>query len=158
VRGYPPPPQGVYGAGGWGETMRPPPRSTKLVQDEFGRMVPEDEHLRNLAREERRRREREAAKREGPPKTLKPWEMPDPEELAAAAAAKASEEPVDPEDAAMAAMLGFSSFASTKGKPVEENTHTAAKGAIKKVTVKKYRQYMNTKEGQRGRLKNSSAV
>ena len=137
--------------------MRGPPRQRKMVLDEFGRLVPEDEHLANLDREALRKREREAAKRGAPPRALKPWEMPDPEELAAAAAAKAAAEELDPEEAAMAMALGFSSFSSTKGKVVEENSHSAAKGAVKKVTVKKYRQYMNRAEGQRSFVKNSSA-
>ena len=156
-----PPPYGepqvpYYADEGWRETVRAPPRPVKMVLDAFGRLVPEEEHLANLEREAARRRERET-KREGPPRALKSWEMPDPEELAAAAAAKAAEEKLDPEEAAMAKALGFSSFTSTKGKEVEDNSHSAAKGAFKKVTIKKYRQYMNRKEGQRSFVKNSSA-
>ena len=81
-------------------------------------------------------------------RALKPWEQPDPAELAAAAAARAAAaaaaEDVSPEEAAMAAALGFSTFSTTKGTHVEENSTSAAKGTVRRVTVKKYRQYVRT--------------
>jgi U4/U6.U5 tri-snRNP-associated protein 3 len=52
------------------------------------------------------------------------------------------------EEEAMAAMMGFSSFDSSHGKEVEDNSHSAARGAVAKVALKReYRQYMNRKGG-----------
>ena len=52
------------------------------------------------------------------------------------------------EDDQMALMLGFSGgFGSTKGKVVEDNLKTAARGAAGKNKARKYRQYMNRKGG-----------
>ena len=51
------------------------------------------------------------------------------------------------EEEFMARMMGFSGFDSTKGKHVEDNDTTAAKGAAAKVLKREYRQYMNRKGG-----------
>ena len=48
----------------------------------------------------------------------------------------------------MRLLLGFSGdFGSTKGKAVEDNQKSAAKGAANKNKARKYRQYMNRKGG-----------
>ncbi len=115
-----------------------------MVLDEFGREVSAGgaggggsgglPARRELTGEERR--------------ALKPWELPDAAELAAEEAARtaaaASTEHLSPEEAAMAAMLGFSEFGSTKGTHVEDNSTSAAKGTVRRVTVKKYRQYVRS--------------
>ena len=52
------------------------------------------------------------------------------------------------EDDQMQLMLGFSGgFGTTKGKVVEDNLKTAARGAAAKNKARKYRQYMNRKGG-----------
>ena len=43
----------------------------------------------------------------------------------------------------MAALMGFGGFDSTKGKPVEDNKTTAAKGHVAKHKRREYRQYMS---------------
>lgn len=52
------------------------------------------------------------------------------------------------EDEQMKVLLGFGGeFGSTKGQKVEENHTTSARGAAKKNKARKYRQYMNRKNG-----------
>lgn len=52
------------------------------------------------------------------------------------------------EEDVMTKLLGFSGdFGSTKGKAVEDNKKTAARGAVSKNKARKYRQYMNRKGG-----------
>lgn len=52
------------------------------------------------------------------------------------------------EEEQMKRLIGFSGgFASTKGKEVEDNSKSAAKGAAAKNKARKYRQYMNRKGG-----------
>jgi U4/U6.U5 tri-snRNP-associated protein 3 len=52
------------------------------------------------------------------------------------------------EEEQMQMLLGFSNgFTSTKGKAVEDNQTSAAKGAAAKNKARKYRQYMNRKGG-----------
>jgi U4/U6.U5 tri-snRNP-associated protein 3 len=52
------------------------------------------------------------------------------------------------EDDQMKMLLGFSgSFASTKGQKVEDNHNSSARGAAAKNKSRKYRQYMNRKNG-----------
>lgn len=47
----------------------------------------------------------------------------------------------------MMQMLGFGGFGSTKGKAVQDNQSSAARGAASKNKGRKYRQYMNRKGG-----------
>lgn len=51
------------------------------------------------------------------------------------------------EDEQMQKLLGFGGFGSTKGKAVEDNQSTAARGGAAKNKARKYRQYMNRKSG-----------
>jgi U4/U6.U5 tri-snRNP-associated protein 3 len=52
------------------------------------------------------------------------------------------------EDEQMQMLLGFTGgFGSTKGEAVEDNQASAARGAAAKNKVRKYRQYMNRKNG-----------
>jgi U4/U6.U5 tri-snRNP-associated protein 3 len=52
------------------------------------------------------------------------------------------------EDEQMQRLLGFSgNFASTKGQAVEDNQTSAARGVASKHKARKYRQYMNRKNG-----------
>jgi U4/U6.U5 tri-snRNP-associated protein 3 len=52
------------------------------------------------------------------------------------------------EDDQMKMLLGFSgSFASTKGQKVDDNHNSSARGAAAKNKSRKYRQYMNRKNG-----------
>jgi U4/U6.U5 tri-snRNP-associated protein 3 len=52
------------------------------------------------------------------------------------------------EDEQMTKLLGFSgAFGSTKGQAVEDNQSTAARGVAAKNKARKYRQYMNRKNG-----------
>jgi U4/U6.U5 tri-snRNP-associated protein 3 len=52
------------------------------------------------------------------------------------------------EDEQMKMLLGFTGgFASTKGEAVEDNQASAARGAAAKNKARKYRQYMNRKNG-----------
>jgi len=117
------------------------------VLDEFGREVTESERLSALEAEAVRERERAArAAREAAPRVRKAWEEPEPE---AAPAAGSSSAPAElDEEAAMAQLLGFGGFESTKGTLVKDNVSSAARGAVRKVVVKKYRQYMNRRGGQ----------
>ena len=55
-------------------------------------------------------------------------------------------EGLDEEDQ-MRKLLGFDGFGSTKGLSVEDNQSTAARGAGAKNRARKYRQYMNRKNG-----------
>lgn len=58
------------------------------------------------------------------------------------------EEDEDEEDEAqMERLLGISGFGSTKGEKVQDNHSTLAKGAAAKHKARKYRQYMNRKNG-----------
>ena len=43
--------------------------------------------------------------------------------------------------------MGFGGFGTTKGKAVEDNQSSAARGASSKNKGRKYRQYMNRKGG-----------
>ena len=43
--------------------------------------------------------------------------------------------------------MGFGGFGTTKGKEVEDNRISAAKGASNVAKARKYRQYMNRKGG-----------
>ncbi len=47
----------------------------------------------------------------------------------------------------MRRLLGFNGFGSTKGEAVEDNQSTAARGGAAKNKARKYRQYMNRKNG-----------
>lgn len=51
------------------------------------------------------------------------------------------------DEAAVMAALGFASFNTTKGKKVEDNVKTAAKGAAVVGKKRQYRQYMNRRGG-----------
>jgi U4/U6.U5 tri-snRNP-associated protein 3 len=51
------------------------------------------------------------------------------------------------EEEQMQKMLGFGGFDSTKGKAVEDNHKSLAKGSAAKNKARKYRQYMNRKGG-----------
>ena len=52
------------------------------------------------------------------------------------------------EEEQMKLMLGFSEgFGSTKGQKVEDNHKSSAKGVVAKNKARKYRQYMNRKNG-----------
>ena len=52
------------------------------------------------------------------------------------------------EEEQMRRLLGFSGgFGSTKGQAVEDNQSTAARGVTGKNKARKYRQYMNRKNG-----------
>jgi U4/U6.U5 tri-snRNP-associated protein 3 len=51
------------------------------------------------------------------------------------------------EDEQMKRLLGFDGFGSTKGKAVEDNHASAARGVAAKNKARKYRQYMNRKNG-----------
>lgn len=51
------------------------------------------------------------------------------------------------EEEQMQKLLGFGGFESTKGKAVEDNQKSLAKGAAAKHKARKYRQYMNRKGG-----------
>ena len=57
------------------------------------------------------------------------------------------DEEVDDEQQAMMQMMGIGGFGSTKGKAVEDNQSSAARGAASKNKGRKYRQYMNRKGG-----------
>mgnify|MGYP000439002831 FL=1 len=66
-----------------------------------------------------------------------------------AAALKDQAEPereLTPEEE-MARVMGFAGFASTHGKQVESNVTSAARGASYKVPERKFRQYMNRRDG-----------
>lgn len=47
----------------------------------------------------------------------------------------------------MAALMGFEGFSTTKGKAVDENHNSAARGGVKKNGERHYRQYMNRRGG-----------
>lgn len=51
------------------------------------------------------------------------------------------------DDEAMMKLLGFAGFDSTKGKHVADNDDTAARGAVRKVLKREYRQYMHRRGG-----------
>lgn len=51
------------------------------------------------------------------------------------------------EEEQMRRLLGIESFGSTKGESVPDNHSTAAKGVANKNKARKYRQYMNRKNG-----------
>lgn len=51
------------------------------------------------------------------------------------------------EEEQMKMLLGFQGFGSTKGQEVEDNKNSAAKGVAAKNKARKYRQYMNRKNG-----------
>ena len=51
------------------------------------------------------------------------------------------------EEEQMRKLLGFDGFGSTKGEAVEDNQSTAARGGAAKNKARKYRQYMNRKNG-----------
>lgn len=51
------------------------------------------------------------------------------------------------EEEQMQKLLGFDGFGSTKGQVVEDNQSTAARGGAAKNKARKYRQYMNRKNG-----------
>lgn len=51
------------------------------------------------------------------------------------------------EEEQMKMLLGFQGFGSTKGQEVEDNKTSAAKGVAAKNKARKYRQYMNRKNG-----------
>ena len=53
----------------------------------------------------------------------------------------------DDELAQMKRMMGISGFGSSKGTKVEDNHSTSARGAAAKNKARKYRQYMNRKNG-----------
>ncbi len=45
----------------------------------------------------------------------------------------------------MATLLGFGNFDTTKGKKIEDNFTTAARGGMSKLKHREHRQYMNRK-------------
>ena len=51
------------------------------------------------------------------------------------------------EEEQMRKLLGFDGFGSTKGEAVEDNQNSAARGVAGKNKARKYRQYMNRKNG-----------
>lgn len=51
------------------------------------------------------------------------------------------------EEEQMKRLLGFDGFGSTKGQAVEDNHSSAARGVAAKNKARKYRQYMNRKNG-----------
>jgi len=51
------------------------------------------------------------------------------------------------EEEQMRRLLGFNGFGSTKGQAVDDNQSTAARGGAAKNKARKYRQYMNRKNG-----------
>jgi U4/U6.U5 tri-snRNP-associated protein 3 len=51
------------------------------------------------------------------------------------------------EEEQMKKLLGFGGFGSTKGESVEDNQSSAARGVATKNKARKYRQYMNRKNG-----------
>jgi U4/U6.U5 tri-snRNP-associated protein 3 len=51
------------------------------------------------------------------------------------------------EEEKMRRLLGFNGFGSTKGQAVDDNQSTAARGGAAKNKARKYRQYMNRKNG-----------
>jgi U4/U6.U5 tri-snRNP-associated protein 3 len=51
------------------------------------------------------------------------------------------------EEEQMKMLLGFDGFGSTKGEAVQDNQNSAARGAAAKNKARKYRQYMNRKNG-----------
>ena len=51
------------------------------------------------------------------------------------------------EEEKMRRLLGFDGFGSTKGEAVEDNQKSAARGVATKNKARKYRQYMNRKNG-----------
>jgi U4/U6.U5 tri-snRNP-associated protein 3 len=51
------------------------------------------------------------------------------------------------EEEQMKKLLGFDGFGSTKGEAVADNKNTAARGVAAKNKARKYRQYMNRKNG-----------
>ena len=51
------------------------------------------------------------------------------------------------EEEQMKRLLGFDGFGSTKGEAVQDNQTSAARGAAAKNKARKYRQYMNRKNG-----------
>jgi U4/U6.U5 tri-snRNP-associated protein 3 len=51
------------------------------------------------------------------------------------------------EEEQMRRLLGFDGFSSTKGEAVEDNHSSAARGVAAKNKARKYRQYMNRKQG-----------
>lgn len=51
------------------------------------------------------------------------------------------------EEEQMRKLLGFEGFGTTKGQAVEDNQSTAARGGAAKNKARKYRQYMNRKNG-----------
>lgn len=51
------------------------------------------------------------------------------------------------EEEQMKRLLGFGDFGSTKGQAVDDNQSSAARGAAAKNKARKYRQYMNRKNG-----------
>ena len=53
----------------------------------------------------------------------------------------------DDEEAQMQRLMGISGFGSTKGEKVESNHNSSARGAAAKHKARKYRQYMNRKNG-----------
>ena len=57
------------------------------------------------------------------------------------------DEELDDEQRQMMEMMGFGGFGTTKGKAVEDNQSSAARGAASKNKGRKYRQYMNRKGG-----------
>ena len=51
------------------------------------------------------------------------------------------------EDEQMRMLMGIQGFGTTKGKEVKDNKNSAAKGVAAKNKARKYRQYMNRKNG-----------
>mmetsp|Transcript_42227 Transcript_42227/g.117563 ORF Transcript_42227/g.117563 Transcript_42227/m.117563 type:complete len:176 (+) Transcript_42227:233-760(+) len=106
-------------------------RMARLRQE----MRKEDEHLAALDEEQQRKQQEEIRRAE----EAKPQESiieVNPEEL----------EGLDEEEQ-MRKLLGFSGFNSTKGELVEDNQKSAARGVAAKNKARKYRQYMNRKNG-----------
>jgi U4/U6.U5 tri-snRNP-associated protein 3 len=51
------------------------------------------------------------------------------------------------EEEQMRKLMGIDGFGTTKGKKVEDNHSTSARGVVQKNKARKYRQYMNRKNG-----------
>ena len=98
----------------------------------------EDETLAALDKQQQQAAE-QAAQEEAESKKVSPQDAiveVQPEEL----------EGLDPEQQMMK-LMGIGSFGSTKGEAVADNQSTAARGGAAKNKARKYRQYMNRKNG-----------
>ena len=117
-----------------------PPRPAKKSADDF-----EEERRARMARlrQEMQEEDRELAALDQP-ETQDPKQQPQKEII------EVNQEELEglDEEEQMKMLLGFSGgFGSTKGEAVEDNQSSAARGAAAKNKARKYRQYMNRKNG-----------